>query len=65
MECSNDLFDILDDNNDGFEHRTDQLDQYFELGHIHSTVNEEDMMEDTDDDDDNGDNTDNEVQIFV
>jgi hypothetical protein len=61
MQWSNDIFDILDDDNDEREHTTGQLNRYFQVGHINSMYDEEQMVEV----DSFSDNTDVEVKIFV
>jgi len=48
---------VIDDEKDTAEFATVTLNQYFDLGHIHSTMIEEDMIEESDDDDNEGNET--------
>ncbi len=46
MEWYEDIFDILDENHDTLEYTTEELNRYFTSGHINSTIDEEEMIED-------------------
>lgn len=48
MECYEDMFDILDENHDDLEYTVEELNRYYTSGHIHSTMDEEEMIEDDD-----------------
>jgi hypothetical protein len=61
MPWYNDIFDILDDDNDEFEHTAGQLNRYFQVGHINRMYDEEQMVED----DSLSEITSVEVKIFV
>ena len=41
----NDIFDILDDNNDTLEYTDAELNRYFLSGHLKSIIEEEEMMD--------------------
>ncbi|CAF4608751.1 unnamed protein product, partial [Rotaria sp. Silwood2] len=41
-----DIFDTIDDMNDGVQYTTDELNRYFQSGHLKSTINEEEIIED-------------------
>lgn len=40
------IFDMTDDNNDGLEYSTDELNRYYQSGHLNSIMDEEDNYED-------------------
>jgi hypothetical protein len=61
VEWPDDIFDILDDNNDECEHTTEELNCYFESGHLNSIMEEEVVVED----DTLSDHDDVQVKIFT
>lgn len=46
MEQINDIFDITDENNDAFDYTKEELNRYFESGHLHSLIYEEEIIDD-------------------
>ena len=46
MEQFDDIFDIIDENSDTLEYTTEELNRYFESGHLNSIIGEEEIIED-------------------
>jgi hypothetical protein len=46
MEWYEDIFDVLDENQDALEFTTEELNRYFTSGHINAMMGEEEMIED-------------------
>ncbi|CAF3826272.1 unnamed protein product [Rotaria sp. Silwood1] len=45
MKPYNDMFDIMDDTNDGLQFTSDELNRYFLSGHLKPTINEDEVLE--------------------
>ena len=40
------MFDIIDDNNDELEYTDEELNRYFQLGHLNSIIDDEELIDD-------------------
>ena len=45
MEQFDTIFDIIDENNDSLEYTTEELNRYFQSGHLNSIIDEEEIID--------------------